>query len=120
MKILAGVFLAAVAFAAKPTQPVVLKSSQLEVTFDPLKGLPIEYRLSANKASLRGGLSSEVTATIFRANPRRYTNYAIRPEVIRSNKSRADFQFTVREKGATMASFMVRYELDGAELLVSL
>jgi hypothetical protein len=120
MKILVSLFLAAVAFAAKPTQPVVLKSSQLEVTFDPLKGLPIEYRLSANKASLRGGLSSEVTATIFRANPRRYTNYAIRPEVIRSNKSRADFQFTVREKGATMASFMVRYELDGAELLVSL
>jgi hypothetical protein len=114
------VFLAAVAFAAKPAQPVVLKSSQLEVTFDPLKGLPTEYRLSSNKATIRGGVSSEVTVTIFRSNPRRYTNFAVRPEVIRSNKTRADFQFTVREKGAPMASFLLRYELNGAEVLVSL
>ena len=120
MKIFVCVFLAAVAFAAKPAQPVVLKSSQLEVTFDPLKGLPVDYRLSSNKATLRGGAGSEVTVTIFRASPRRYTNFAVRPEVIRSNKTRADFQFTVREKGAPMASFLLRYELTGAELLVSL
>jgi Endo-alpha-N-acetylgalactosaminidase len=113
-------FVATAAFAAKPPQPVDLKSSQLEVTFDPLKGLPVEYRLSSNKATIRGGSGSEVTATIFRANPRRYTNFAIRPEVIRANKNRADFQFTVREKGAPMASFLLRYELNGAELLVSL
>src|SRR3984957_14803587 len=113
-------FVAAAAFAAKPPQPVDLKSLQLEVTFDPLKGLPVEYRLSSNKATIRGGSGSEVTATIFRANPRRYTNFAIRPEVIRANKNRADFQFTVREKGVPMASFLLRYELNGAELLVSL
>jgi hypothetical protein len=112
------IFLAGAAFAAKPVQPVALKSSQLEVTFDSLKGLPIEYRLLSNKATIRGAVSSEVTATI--ADPRRYTNFAVRPEVIRSSKTRADFQFTVREKGAPMASFMLRYELNGAELLVSL
>ena len=54
MKILVCMFLAAVAFAAKPAQTVILKSSQLEVTFDPLKGLPVEYRLSSNKATIRG------------------------------------------------------------------
>ncbi|MGA3187110.1 MAG: endo-alpha-N-acetylgalactosaminidase family protein [Bryobacteraceae bacterium] len=111
--------LAGVAFAAKPTQPVVLKSSQLEVTFDPLKGLPVEYKLSSNKATLRGS-AGEVAVAIFRANPRRYTNFAVRPEVIRSSKTRADFQFTVREKGVPMASFLLRYELEGAEVLVSL
>jgi hypothetical protein len=113
-------FLAAVAFAAKPAQIVVLKSSQLEVTFDPLKGLPAEYRLSSNKATIHGAASGEVGVTIFRANPRTYTDYAVRPEVIRSNKTRADFQFTVREKGVPMASFLLRYDLDGAEVLVSL
>ena len=117
MKIFICMFLAGVAFAAKPVE---LKSSLLEVTFDPLKGLPVEYRLSSNKATMRGGAASEVTVTIFRANPRRFTNFAVRPEVIRSNKTRADFQFTVREKGAPMASFMLRYELNGAEVLVSL
>ena len=100
MKILVCMFLAAAAFAAKPVQSVSLKSSQLEVTFDPLKGLPVEYRLSFNKATIRGAVSSEVTATIYRASSHGYTNYAIRPEVIRCNKTRADFQFTVREKGA--------------------
>jgi hypothetical protein len=117
MKILLSLFLAAVAHAAKPVE---LKSSQLEVTFDPLKGLPAEYRLSSNRATMRGGGSSEVTVTIFRANGRRFTNFAVRPEVIRASKTRADFQFTVREKGAPMASFLLRYELNGAELLVSL
>jgi hypothetical protein len=112
MKILLFVFLAAVAHAAKPVE---LKSSQLEVTFDPLKGLPVEYRLSSNRATMHGGAASEVTVTIFRANGRRFTNFAVRPEVIRSNsKTRADFQFTVREKGAPMASFLLRYELSGA------
>jgi hypothetical protein len=120
MKISVCMFLAAVAFAAKPVQIVSLKSSHLEVTFDPLKGLPTEYRLNSNKATIRGAGSSEVTATIYRASSHGYTNYAVRPEVIRAVKNRADFQFTVREKGAQMASFMVRYELNGAEVLVSL
>jgi hypothetical protein len=117
MKIFICTFLVAAAFAAKPVE---LKSSQLEVTFDPLKGLPVEYHLSSNKATIHGGEGSEVTATIFRPNPRRFTNFAVRPEVIRASKTRADFQFTVREKGAPMASFMLRYELSGAEVLVSL
>ena len=120
MKILVCMFLTAVAFAAKPAQPVALKSSQLEVTFDPLKGLPVEYRLLSNKATIRGALSSEVTATIYRAAEHGYLNYAIRPEVIRATKNRADFQFTVREKGTSMASFMLRYELNGASVMVSL
>ena len=51
MKIFLGMFLASAAFAAKPVE---LKSSQLEVTFDPLKGLPVEYRLASNKATIAG------------------------------------------------------------------
>src|SRR5271154_5263909 len=117
MKIFICMFLVAAAFAAKPVE---LKSSQLEVTFDPLKGLPVEYRLSSNRATIHGAEGSEVTATIFRAGPRRFTNFAVRPEVIRASKTRADFQFTVREKGVPEVSFMVRYELSGAELQVSL
>jgi hypothetical protein len=114
------VFVAAAAYAAKPAQIVELKSPQLEVTLDPLKGLPIEYRLASNKATIHGGAGGEVTVTIFRASPRTFTNFAVRPELIRSNKTRADFQFTVREKGAPMASFLLRYDLSGAEVLVSL
>ncbi len=117
MKIILCALMAASVYAAKPVE---LKSSQLEVTFDPLKGLPVEYRLSSNHSSMRGTVSSEVTVTIFRASPRRFTNFAVRPEVIRAGKNRADFQFTVREKGVPMASFLLRYELNGAELLVSL
>ncbi len=120
MKILVCMFVAASAFAAKPAQPVILKSSQLEVIFDPLKGLPVEYRLNSNKATIRGGVGGDVGVAIFRGNPRTYTDYAVRPEMIRSNKSRADFQFTVREKGVPMASFLLRYDLDGATVQVSL
>lgn len=120
MRFLVCMILTAVAFAAKPAQMVTLKSAQLEVTFDPLKGLPSEYRLSSNKATIRGGNATDVAVTVFRANPRTYTDYAVRPELIRSNKTRADFQFTVREKGVPMASFLLRYELNGATVFVSL
>jgi hypothetical protein len=120
VKVFLCIFAATAVFGAKPAQPVDLKSSQLEVTFDPLKGLPTEYRLASNKATIRGAGSTEVTVTIFRADPRRFTNFAVRPEVIRATKTRADFQFTVREKGVPMASFMLRYELNGAALHVSL
>src|SRR5580698_4668483 len=68
MKIFVCMFLAAVAFAAKPVQIVTLKSSQLEVTFDPLKGLPTEYRLSSNKATIRGTVASDVGVTLYRAS----------------------------------------------------
>jgi len=70
MKISVCIFLAAVAYAAKPVQTVTLKSSQLEVTFDPLKGLPTEYRFilqqgndSWGRRQRRGShdLSSEAT-----------------------------------------------------------
>src|ERR1700683_1834485 len=83
MKILVCMFLTAAGFAAKPPQPVTLKSSQLEVTFDPLKGLPTEYRLSSNKATIRGAVASDVAVTIFRAGAQGYTNFAVRPEGIR-------------------------------------
>jgi len=117
VRIAALILASAAAFAAKPGLPLTIKSSQLEIAFDPLKGLPVEYRLGP-KAALRGGVSGEVGVTIFHSP--RYTHYAVRPEVIRATKSRADFQFTVREKGAPMASFMLRYDLNGATLEVSL
>jgi len=117
VRIAALILAAAAAFAAKPAAPLTIKSSQLEIAFDPLKGLPDEYRLGA-KAALRGGASGEVGVTI--SHSARYTHYAVRPEVIRATKSRADFQFTVREKGTPMASFMLRYDLNGATLEVSL
>jgi hypothetical protein len=116
MRIFALMLAACGAFAAK-TAPLAIKSSQLEIAFDPLKGLPVEYRLGP-KAALRGGVSGEVGVTIFHSA--RYTHYAVRPEVIRATKSRADFQFTVREKGTPMASFLLRYDLNGAALEVSL
>src|SRR3984957_15737757 len=120
MKVFVYMFLAGGAFAAKPVQNVALKSFQLQVEFDPPKGLSTEYRLSSNKATIRGAVNSDVTVTIYRAASHGYINFAVRPEVIRASTPRADFQFTVREKGAPMASFMLRYEFDAAEVLVSL
>ena len=118
MKIFICMFLAAAAFAAKPVE---LKSSQLEVTFDPLKGLRgrVPAVLQQAHDSWRRGQRSHGDHLPRQSSPVVYLNFAVRPESDPRQQDRhADFQFTARERcGTAMApSFMLRYELSGAEL----
>ena len=99
-----------------PARFITLKSSQLEVTFDPGRGLPTQYRLPASQATIRGEDSGhDITALICRAEPRSFDQVSIRPESVRATTTRADFQFVARDNGADAAAFTLRYELKGAQ-----
>jgi hypothetical protein len=119
---LATVALFAVCSAASagrpaPSHPVVLKSSQLEVTIDGGDGLPFEYRLRSSGEARIGGETAgrAIVATVFRAEPRAFEKIEVRPRSVKAGETRADFQFSERQ-----AEFTLRYELQGAAVFVSL
>src|SRR5438067_11771161 len=92
-------FLCCFAVAANPrhapAHPVVLRSAQLELTLDGDAGLPYEYHLLANNAIIRGEMAGrDITATVFRANPREFSNLNLKPREVKAAKTRADFAFT--------------------------
>jgi Endo-alpha-N-acetylgalactosaminidase len=115
-------FLAMVtAQAQAPAQVVTLRSPQLEVTLDRDRGLPIEYRLFAAGASIHGAEPGHaVTATVFHAAPHKFQSVPLEPQTVNATAARADFTFSAQQDGQTAASFVLRYELQGATVFVSL
>jgi len=104
-----------------PAHAVVLRSTQLEVVLDRDQGLPYEYHLLPQQAIIHGEDSGrDISATVFRSNPRSFDKVAARIDSVRSNGTSADFRFSVRDGGRTAVSFVLRYELKGATVFVSL
>jgi hypothetical protein len=104
-----------------PAQPVVLKSSELQVTLDRMQALPYEYRLLAGQAVIHGEDSGrDITATVFRKEPYQFAKISVRPRTAQSTSRSADFLFTAQLEGQDAASFTLRYELEGPTLFVSL
>jgi hypothetical protein len=121
----AAILISFQAFAASPSAPssvtpprtVILKSPQLEVVLDRDRGLPHHYRLLPNQASFAGEVfGRDVTATVFRSEPRHFDKVTLRPRSVKATATRADFLFTAPEA----ASFTLRYELKGPAVFVSL
>jgi hypothetical protein len=104
-----------------PLHPVVLLSSQLEVVLDREQGLPFQYHLLQQQATIQGeDTGRDITVSIFRSEPRSFDKIAARLDSVRATGTSADFQFSVRAGGRTAASFVLRYELKGATVFVSL
>ncbi|MBV9084454.1 MAG: hypothetical protein JOZ62_17400 [Acidobacteriaceae bacterium] len=84
-------------------------------------GLPYEYRLLAQRAVMHGVTRNHpVSATTFRAEPYKFANVELKPENSTVNAARCDFLFSAQQDGRPAASFVLRYELHNAALLVSL
>jgi hypothetical protein len=104
-----------------PVHPVVLQSSQLKLTLDGDDALPYEYRLSSNGAVIHGEAAGRpITATMFHSDSHEFANITVKPETVRATGTRADFRFTAQLAGQPTASFVLRYELQGSAVAVSL
>lgn len=108
-----------------PAHPLVLRSEQLEVSFDPGDGLPYEYRWRASGARLRGeDFGQKIKATICRRKPWRFfyvdlgATPAPRPKA--AHTSAAAFSFTAKDGATDCASFRIVYELRGGSLKITL
>lgn len=108
-----------------PAHPVVLRSKQLEISFDPSDGLPYEYRWRSTGARLRGeDFGQKIKATICQKKPWRFFGVdlsgAPAPHPKSKHTATAAFVFTAKDASADCASFRIVYELRGASLTVTL
>lgn len=107
--------------AAPPAHPLVLRSTQLEVAFDPERGLPYKYRLLKNNSSLRGeDTGTPLTVTLCRRDPWTFDTASILPESHSSSEATIDFRFRAGFRGSPAVRFTVRYALRDSTLAATL
>jgi hypothetical protein len=102
-----------------PSQPIVLKSAQLEVTLDGTSGLPYGYRLLRNDAQLRGeDFGEPMRVTLCRREPWSFQTAPIEPERHHATKTSAAFEFAAKFGGTPAVRFTLHYVLTGSTLRV--
>lgn len=105
----------------KPENPVVLKSADLEITFDRKDGLPYEYRLLREKTLLPGeDGGTPIKATLCDRGSWKFPVATVVAASIKETKDQADFHFNATHESRRAASFTVRYRLSAATLYVTL
>ncbi|WP_188553836.1 endo-alpha-N-acetylgalactosaminidase family protein [Edaphobacter dinghuensis] len=102
-------------------QPVVLRSSSLEVTLDSANGLPLSYQLRRSGVVFRGESAGvPLKARVCRHHPWSFDDVEVRPASHSALRNRADFHFVSVSSGARAATFMLSYILEGNTVNVTL
>jgi hypothetical protein len=102
-----------------PETPVMLRSSELQVTFDAKDGVPYNYRLHGQ--TLRGEDSGQpISVRICSKAQWRFSDTLVNVERVEQEADHVAFCFMVREDSTPAVEFKVRYRLEHATLQVSL
>jgi Endo-alpha-N-acetylgalactosaminidase len=106
---------------SRPVNPVVLKSSEMEMFLDRQDGLPYEYRLTTLGTRMGGEeLGEPMSATICRLQPRSFSTVSVKASSVKGSATQATFQFEAQSEGKTAATFAIRYALDGGTVHVTM
>ena len=104
-----------------PVDPIVLKSSELEIILDREDGLPYEYHLIKLGTRMAGeGLGEPMSATICRRQPRAFATASVKASSVKASTEEATFSFRVQHDGKTAAAFAIRYALEGGTVHVTM
>jgi len=104
-----------------PTQPILLSSSQLEVTLDAASALPYSYRLVQKDAHLRGeDFGEPISVTLCRKEPWSFQTAPLAPESHHTTKTSAIFRFEAKFAGTPAVRFALHYVLEGSTLRVEM
>src|SRR5260370_6847795 len=105
----------------KPEKPVVLKSSDLEVTLDPKDGLPYAYKLLRSNAQFRGeDYGAQIKVTVCDRGQWKFSPVPVTVSTVKATRNQADFHFEASQDGKPSVSFTVRYHLHGSMLTVTM
>jgi hypothetical protein len=105
----------------EPVDPVILRSSTLEVILDRNDGLPYEYRLPAARMRFRGeDFGEKLRATLCRRQPWGFASALVTADHMNTNGMQADFHFAAVYEGKPAARFVLRYALQESTVLISL
>lgn len=103
-----------------PRNPVVLKSSQVELVLDGDDGLPFVYRVAALGTEMRGeDFGAKLAVTLHRKRPWGFVTLPLEAASVKATETQADFRFQATYEGEPAGSFTVRYAVEGASVHVS-
>ena len=106
---------------SRPANPVVLKSSQMEMILDREDGLPYEYRLTELGTRMRGEeLGEPMSATVCRLQPPEFATVGVKASSVNASGAEATFRFKAQHEGETAATFAIRYALEGGTVYVTM
>jgi hypothetical protein len=104
-----------------PQNPIVLRSPQLEFTLDREDGLPFSYRLTSNAAVLHGeGIGKQLGAIVCRKSPWQFSLLPLQATRATATQTSAAFAFQTFADTNRTTSFALRYELNGATVVITL
>lgn len=102
-----------------PTNPLILRNSDVEVIFDRKDGLPYSYRY--HNQHLWGESEGKPIEAIFcRLDPRGYQTVTLESNHVDSTPNVAKFVFKAKCDGRAAAEIRLRYELEGATLVLTM
>ena len=94
-----------------PTNPLVLRNSEVEVTFDSKHGLPYSYRYRERR--LWGEIEGKpIEAILCRLEPRTYQTVTLESSRVYRTPNSVQFDFQVTWEGRPAANLRLRYVLE--------
>lgn len=106
---------------SEPSNPIVIKSAELEVVLDRHDGLPYEYRLRNGTRRMRGeDIGKPLQVTFCNKALWKFSTLPVSAAKANSSGARADFIFAVRDGGNMAATFTLRYIVERATLTITL
>jgi hypothetical protein len=105
----------------EPSQPVVLKSADIQLILDRHDGLPYEYRVARGQQRMRGeDLGKPITVTICNRMQGTFSTVSAVVQKTTASDRQADFAFRIAEGSRPAATFVVRYVVDGPGVRINL
>ena len=105
----------------KAKEPVLLRSSKLQLILDREDGLPFQYHLLAAKESFRGeDFGKQIEVTICQREAWKFVTVPIRPTRLKRTPGQADFSFDAVLDGKPAASLVLRYAVQEATVRITL
>jgi len=105
----------------KAKEPVLLRSSKLQLILDREDGLPFQYQLLAAKESFRGeDFGKQIEVTICQREAWKFVTVPIRPTRLKRTPGQADFSFDSVLDGKPAASLVLRYAVQEATVRITL
>ena len=93
-----------------PSNPLVLRSPDLELVLDRGDGLPYEYRILQGNRRMRGeDLGRPLTITFYNKSSKKFTSAPGAVRTSSGSSTSADFLFDVKDRSQSAVSFGLRY-----------
>ena len=103
-----------------PADPLILQSPAVKIVFDQNDGLPYEYRLAADRRISGEAFAQKIKATVCDTRAWTFPSFDVQPSGNHIRSDGVDFSFSLQQNATPAAQFVIRFQLSGATLTITL